>query len=335
MSRPRPARLTFVALVAVGLAGCNAPPQLGNVGDFSLTERSGQTVTRRDLGGKVWIAAFVFTRCSTSCPVVSRNVALLQEQFAAYPDIRLVTFSVDPEYDTPGVLQGYAARYGADPERWLFLTGPPAEVRRLVREDFKLYAEPAPPDKREPGNEVLHQSKLVLVDPQGRIRAYAEGARPDELPELARQARLLAWQYRLPGVNACLNATSAVLLTLGYLVVRRRRIALHKVLMLTALVVSTVFLASYLYYHFVVRGGEPTRFRGPDLARYTYLTILLTHTVLAAAVAPLALVTTYLGLRDRLARHVKVARWTLPIWLYVSVTGVVIWWMLYRLYPPW
>jgi protein SCO1 len=309
------------------------PDDLGQVGDFALTERGGRTVRRSDLAGKVWVASFIFTRCGSSCPVITRNMAWLQDQLAAYPDVRLVTITVDPAYDTPEVLREYADRHGADPGRWLFLTGPPDDVYRLIRQDFHLYAEPTEGPARTPGNEVAHYSKIALVDGRGRIRAYAEGARPDELPAFLRRVRVLAWQYRLPAVNAVLNGTSAVLLALGYLLVRRRRLTLHKAVMLTALVVSGVFLASYLYYHFAVRGGEPTRFQGPDAVRAVYLAVLLSHTLLAVVVAPLALFTTYQGLRDRLARHVKVARWTLPLWLYVSVTGVVIYWMLYRLYP--
>jgi uncharacterized membrane protein YozB (DUF420 family) len=144
--------------------------------------------------------------------------------------------------------------------------------------------------------------------------------------------------YDLPSVNAALNAVCVVLLALGYVTVRRRLITAHKVSMLAALAVSAVFLTSYLYYHIVVKHGEPTRFseRAPDApewVRHLYTGVLLTHTVLAALVAPLALYTAYQGLRGRLVRHVKVARWTLPIWLYVSVTGVVVYWMLYRLYP--
>ena len=143
----------------------------------------------------------------------------------------------------------------------------------------------------------------------------------------------------LPSVNAALNGASALLLATGYASIRLRRVALHEACMLAALAVSAVFLASYLYYHLVVRRGEPTHFQdraptAPDWVRHLYLGILLTHTVLAVAVAPLALVTAYFGLRDRLRRHVLIARWTLPIWLYVSITGVVVYWMLYRLYPP-
>lgn len=142
----------------------------------------------------------------------------------------------------------------------------------------------------------------------------------------------------LPTVNAILNGSSAVLLVVGYSAIRARRVMLHKLCMLTALAVSAVFLGSYLYYHIAVKHGEPTYFadRAPEAPVWVgrlYQGILLTHTALAAVVAPLALYTAYQGLRDRLARHIRVARWTLPIWLYVSITGVVVYWMLYRLYP--
>jgi putative membrane protein len=137
----------------------------------------------------------------------------------------------------------------------------------------------------------------------------------------------------LPSVNAILNGSSAIFLTLGYMAVRRRIIPLHKVCMLTALVISGLFLASYLYYHFVVRGGQPTSFPGQGWVRPAYYAILLSHMALAALTAPLALITAYLGLRDRITRHKRIARWTLPIWLYVSITGVIVYWMLYRLYP--
>ena len=140
-----------------------------------------------------------------------------------------------------------------------------------------------------------------------------------------------------PELNASLNGLSGLLLVVGYLAVRRRLIPLHKACMLTALAVSAVFLASYLYYHFVIKAAVATRFaeRNPDapaaMASLYYL-LLASHTILAAAVAPLALVTAYLGLTGRLKRHMRIARWTLPIWLYVSATGVVVYWMLYRLY---
>jgi uncharacterized membrane protein YozB (DUF420 family) len=103
--------------------------------------------------------------------------------------------------------------------------------------------------------------------------------------------------------------------------------------MLGALGVSLLFLLSYLYYHFAIRGGTPTAFTGQGWVRSLYFGILLSHTLLAAIVPPLALLTAYQGLRLRFQRHVRIARWTLPLWLYVSVTGVAVYWMLYRLYP--
>jgi putative membrane protein len=135
----------------------------------------------------------------------------------------------------------------------------------------------------------------------------------------------------LPGVNAVLNASSALLLIAGYVAIRRRAVPVHKACMLSALAVSALFLTSYLYYHFVVKNGRPTPFQGTGWVRGGYFAILLTHTSLAIVVAPLALTTAYLGLRNRLLRHMKLARWTLPIWLYVSIRGVIVYWMLYRL----
>lgn len=137
-----------------------------------------------------------------------------------------------------------------------------------------------------------------------------------------------------PAINACLNATAAVLLVVGWWAIRGRRVSLHKACMLAAFAMSTIFLASYLHYHFIVRDGRPTRFTAEGWPKTIYLTILLTHTVLAVAVAVLAPVSLILGLRDRIDRHRKIARWTMPIWLYVSVTGVVVYWMLYQMYPP-
>jgi putative membrane protein len=136
----------------------------------------------------------------------------------------------------------------------------------------------------------------------------------------------------LPAVNAVLNGTSAVLLALGYVAIRQQRIRLHKTCMLTALAVSAAFLASYLYYHYVA-GEKTSKFPRDTWVWWLYIAILVSHSLLAAVVAPLALYTAYLGLRDRIKRHVRVARWTLPLWMYVSVTGVVVYWMLYHLYP--
>ena len=133
----------------------------------------------------------------------------------------------------------------------------------------------------------------------------------------------------LPALNAALNAIAAVFLTTGYVLIRRGRRLAHKRCMLGALTTSALFLTSYVIYHLNV-GSRPFSGQGP--IRAVYFTILITHVVLAATILPLALVTTARGLRSQFDRHVRIARWTLPIWLYVSVTGVVIYLMLYRLY---
>ena len=134
----------------------------------------------------------------------------------------------------------------------------------------------------------------------------------------------------LPTVDALLNTTSAVLLSLGYYFIRRRNIRAHRACMIAAVGTSTLFLACYLTYHYF---HGTTRFAGQGIVRMIYLTILGTHTVLAAAIVPLVIVTLYRALRERFDLHKRVARWTLPIWLYVSITGVIVYWMLYHAYP--
>src|SRR5215831_5370086 len=139
----------LVALVGVGLGlrvgfenasrqAAHDLPRLWEVPDFTLIERSGQSVTRADLLGKVWIASLIFTRCVEECPLVSNHMARLQATFAAEHDVRLVSFTVDPAYDTPEVLTRYAQSFAAQPQRWLFLTGDKAMIYRLVRQGFRL-----------------------------------------------------------------------------------------------------------------------------------------------------------------------------------------------------
>ena len=135
----------------------------------------------------------------------------------------------------------------------------------------------------------------------------------------------------LPALNAALNATSAILLTSGYRFIRRRQITAHKRCMLAACATSALFLLSYLTYHYYV-GSMP--FRGQGWVRPLYFTILFSHTILAAAIVPLALATLFRAWKADFRRHARLARWTLPIWLYVSVTGVIIYVMLYQLFPP-
>ena len=136
----------------------------------------------------------------------------------------------------------------------------------------------------------------------------------------------------LPMVNAILNSIATILLIVGFRMIRQGRRVEHKRAMIAAFVVSTIFFASYLTYHYV-RGGVTTPFGGEGVILFVYRFILYTHIVLAAFVPFLAIITLTRGLRDRIASHRKIARWTLPIWLYVSVTGVLVYLMLYVWFP--
>jgi putative membrane protein len=135
----------------------------------------------------------------------------------------------------------------------------------------------------------------------------------------------------LPTLNACLNATSALLLLLGFYFIRQRNIQAHRACMGGAFLVSILFLISYLTYHYY---AGSTRFTGQGTVRLVYFVILISHTILAAFVPFLAIITLTRALRGQYEKHRRIARWTLPLWLYVSVTGVIVYLMLYHLYPP-
>ena len=134
-----------------------------------------------------------------------------------------------------------------------------------------------------------------------------------------------------PVIDATLNGTSAVLLVTAHGMIKRGRVAMHRALMLTAVGTSTLFLISYLYYHAHVGS---IRFQGHGFWRKVYFGILISHTILAATIVPLVIITLTFALRERFDRHRAIARWTYPLWLYVSVTGVVIYFMLYQIFAP-
>ena len=196
--------------------------RLGDVPEFVLLERSGQPVTKAHLLGKVWIANVIFTRCAEECPLMSSHMARLQDAFAAEPDVRLVSITVDPEYDTPEVLAQYAQRFAAKPQRWWFLTGNKAVIYRLVREGFYLgLVDPADAPQSSavpdtgghawavarfltPGpalahhgehtldqarRAITHNTRFVLVDRQGQIRHYYDSTDQDALRRLQRDVR--------------------------------------------------------------------------------------------------------------------------------------------------
>lgn len=139
-------------------------------------------------------------------------------------------------------------------------------------------------------------------------------------------------QYAIfPVINASLNGASTILLLVGHRFIRQRRISAHRVTMITAVITSTLFLISYLYYHAHVGS---VRFQGTGWSRPVYFSILISHVVLAAAIVPLVIITLTRALRERFDRHRAIARWTYPLWLYVSVTGVVVYFMLYHWFAP-
>jgi cytochrome oxidase Cu insertion factor (SCO1/SenC/PrrC family) len=161
-------------------------PVLGSVPEFSLTEANGTVLRREDLLGKVWIASFLFTRCAEACPMMMRHEVRLQADLPLRDDLRLVSFSVDPDWDAPKVLTDYAHTFGADQSRWFFLTGDKKQIYHLTIDGFRLGAQDAAPAKEMP---ILHSSKLVLVDRHGAIRGYYDSSDEAELRKLVRDAR--------------------------------------------------------------------------------------------------------------------------------------------------
>lgn len=157
------------------------------VPQFSLIDQEGEPITKQSLAGKVWVASFVFTRCAGPCPMMTAKFAELAHTID-HPDVRFVSFSVDPEYDTPAVLKDYASRFGADHARWTFVTGEKPEIFRLATEGMKLAAIPA-----SGGNNVIvHSEKFVLVDEEGWIRGYYDLNDPEEMKQLPEDIRALA-----------------------------------------------------------------------------------------------------------------------------------------------
>lgn len=178
-----PAVGLFVLAMKVNL-GFSRPvepalPVLGQVNDIALTERSGQAMHLKDLGGNVWIGALVFTQCGGPCPTMCAQLAGLQKDLLAYDRMRFVCISVDPEHDTPEVLAAYARNYNADPERWLFLTGDRKEITQMARQSFLQAV-----DVLDDGT-VLHGTRYVLIDRWGRLRGYYNYDEPEKVNQMA------------------------------------------------------------------------------------------------------------------------------------------------------
>ena len=332
-----PAALLLLA-VALLPGGCADPgeglPAFGSVPAFAFTDQAGRAFDSSKLAGKVWVGDFIFTYCNGPCPVMSTAMRGLQDVLGDDPGFGLVTVTVDPRRDTPEELAAYARRYGADDRKWSFLNGGRQGTIALLR-GLKFITD-------DPETDILdHRTWLMLVDREGRVRGYYTGTDPEQVANLRRDAAallegstLLGYPLRrLPLVNACLNGLAACWLAIGWVLVRKRRLIGHKRCMLAAVATSVLFLTSYLTYHLGHRAV--THFpEDHPVARAIYLAILLSHTILAVVILPLVVMTLVRAFRDERDRHRRIARWTLPIWMYVSVTGVVIYLMLYVWFPP-
>ena len=179
----------------------------GAVPDFALVERNGRQVSLEDLRGKVWLANFIYTACTETCPLQSLEMSRLQQDFADAPDARFVSITVDPDHDTPAALAEYARRYRADPARWLFLTGSKAAIYALATDGFKLgvtdieaargsrlggLMSPASAFASHGSKGlILHSLRLVLVDRAAQIRAYHRPDDPESLTRLRKNLRAL------------------------------------------------------------------------------------------------------------------------------------------------
>lgn len=170
-------------------ARASDPAVFGTVGEWSLVDQTGATFTQADLAGKVWVLSNIYTTCTGPCPAVTRTMSVLQGRLAD-TDVHLVSLSVDPGLDTPEVLARYAERYGADSERWTFLTGAGEDVRELLIKRFFL---PVVRDEEAPfGTQVSHRTSLVVVDGEGQLRGYYDSGDAEQVDLLEARVRALS-----------------------------------------------------------------------------------------------------------------------------------------------
>jgi protein SCO1/2 len=188
--------LLLVTMLTVGLllqirSRTNAReglPVIGQVADFTLTNQNGRVVTLADLRGHVWVGDIIFTRCPGPCLKMTRQMKELEKALPAGSDTKLVTLTTDPDYDTPAILKTYSERFGADLNRWMFLTGMKEEIRKLGTDSLKLTAVEKKPEEREESNDLfIHSTIFVLVDRKGQLRGVfqttGEGIDPKKVQE--------------------------------------------------------------------------------------------------------------------------------------------------------
>lgn len=394
--------------------------------DFEFPECMGGTVSRDSLKGRPWVASFVFTRCTTTCPMITKAMMDLQKELGdKNTDVQFVTFSVDSNYDTPEILKKYSENFSANHDRWKFLTGEESAIHNIIIDGFSLYVKPNAGEARLPGFEVAHSNRVVLVNedsipvatflgtreedmlelrrilegkrefpkpapgvtpestsgaapeimieltpekksgetpdtdssnapsddagvnleraPEYQLTSYqqdstagGEGAVADETRNAKIDRLMPSWTKIFPSLNATLNSISTMLLLGGFVAIKAGRRLAHRNAMIGAFLVSVVFLGSYLTYHYLMgkySGEHGRQFEGSVTATRVYFAILIPHVLLAAAVPFMAIRVFQHAFKERWEQHRKLAKIAFPIWLFVSVTGVVIYWMLYHW--PW
>ncbi|MCA9085336.1 MAG: DUF420 domain-containing protein [Planctomycetaceae bacterium] len=408
--------------------------------DFEFDECMGGKLSLEGLKGQRWVASFVFTRCTSTCPVISRSMKDLHDRVVrSSPEVKYVSFTVDPKYDTVEVMKNYSEIWTTDHENWKFVTGPQQNLYELIVNGFGLYVKENLGESRMPGFEVAHSNRVVLVNEDGipvgtflgtndddmaRLRRILTGR--DEFPEpgpslsfssadgsalpiqiqvipvddsdapadapsasdeesdskadnsaddsedddVPKQndssggpvgssdsdtgsgqqvklrsvaehnatidQRLPEWAAALPPVNASLNLLATLTLMAGFRAIRSGRKNAHRNLMVTSFVVSTLFLICYLTYHYALgkyTGEHGRRFDGSPVASLVYQFVLWPHVLLAVFVPILAIRVFQHAFAERWNEHRRLARITFPIWMFVSVTGVIIYGMLYHW--PW
>lgn len=168
-------------------------PVYASLADFTLTNQDGRTVTLDDLRGQIWVADAIFTRCPGQCLIMSSHMKQLQAALPASLPIQLVSFTTDPAFDQPAVLKKYGERFGAEDNRWSFLTGSKRELHRVEVDGLRLSVVDKPvADQASPNDLFIHSEKFILLDKQGRVRGYFDGETDDAVAQVAAAARALA-----------------------------------------------------------------------------------------------------------------------------------------------
>lgn len=348
------------------------------VDGWTLVNHLGEAVTPKTLNGKPYVATFIFTRCQTHCPDLVRRVYDLEQRLKDI-DVRFVTVSVDPDYDTVEHLAKYAEIFTDNPDRWMFLTGEKEQILNLARFGSRqMRTEPLDPETFI-GPQAAHSLRLMHVGADGRLigsyhfqkeedmlalRRVLEGkaetrdehkplpASEEMVPVYFQQdvneapavksldavrvdplAALPEWVRRLPPINATMNGMAAVFLIVGITAIKMNKPTVHRNAMVAAIIVSAVFLTGYAVYHIALgqytdSHGKP--FDGTGIWRTIYYGILIPHVILAATVPYFVGVSVYRAYHKRWDDHKRIAKVAFPVWMFVSVTGVVIYFMLYH-----